>query len=89
MRRINSTYRAYTRRLLCLLDYVARHGGVTHDELVHEIGISRATVYRAFQDLHQALGARIVYDRRNMEYGVVSWGVIDPAAARRQLRKRR
>ena len=89
MRRIDSTYRTYTLRLLRLVDYVARHGGVSARELVEEIGFSRATLYRAIRDLRLALGARVAYDRRNREYGVQSWGVIDPAAARRQLRSAR
>ena len=88
MRRLDSTYRAYTRRLLRLLDYVSRHGGVSAPELAEEIGFSRATMYRALNDLRHAFGARIVFDRRNSEYGVTSWGVIDRAALRRMQRRR-
>ncbi len=87
MRPLETTYRAYTRRLLRLLDYVARHGGITAPELVEEIGFSRATFYRALNDLRQAFGVSIVFDRRNAEYGVRQWGVIDQGALRRMQRK--
>lgn len=88
MRPINTTHVAYTRRLLRLLDYVGRNGhGITAQELIEEIGFSRATFYRALIDLRRAFGASVEYDRRNREYGVRKWGVVDQAALRRAQRR--
>lgn len=86
MPRAAPSYIAQTRRVLELLHYVSRHGGVTPRELCAELGVSAPTLYRLLQAAREAFGARVLWDPDQQEYHVDSWGVLDPTRVGRLLR---
>jgi hypothetical protein len=77
--------------LLKLLAYVARHSGVTANELCEVVGASDSTVRRLIRTARQYYGVVIEWhwDRSmptNGEFLILDWGVFDETRVRRFVR---
>lgn len=85
--RTNATYTIHTHRLMRMLTYVASHGGVTPADIADHIGVAAPTVYRFLLEIRAVFGAKIQWDRRNAEYAVTAWGVLDETEVVKFLRR--
>lgn len=72
-----------------MLNYVSSHGGVTPADIADHIGVAAPSVYRFLHEIRTVFGAKIDWDRRNLEYVVNSWGVLNQAAVQKLLIRRR
>jgi hypothetical protein len=80
--------------LLKLLAYVARHAGVTANELCEVVGASDSTVRRLIRTARQYYGVVIEWrwDRSlpsNGEFVILDWGVFDETRVRNWVKNGR
>ena len=87
--RTNATYPVHTHRLMQMLNYVSSHGGVTPADIADHVNVTAPSVYRFLREIRTVFGANIVWDRRNAEYTVTAWGVLNPLEVHKFLRRRK
>lgn len=81
--------------LLMAMDYIAKHGGATVQEVAEILGVSAQTAQRLFRNARQQFGVKITYQKTNQpyigagEFSVEDWGVFDRARVRRFLTRGR
>lgn len=77
------------RLLLRALNYIAKHGGATTEEVAEHLGVSESTAERLFLHARAQFGVKITYQRTNQpyrgagEFSVEDWGVFDRGRVRR------
>lgn len=72
-----------------MLVYVSSHGGVTPADIADHIGVAPPSVYRFLREIRTVFGAKIEWDRRNAEYSVTAWGVLNQPEVRKFLLRRK
>lgn len=83
------------RLLLRAMNYIAKHGGATTEEVAKHLRVSTFTVQRLFRYSRKQFGVKITYQKTNQpylgagEFTVEDWGVFDRVRVRRFLQGER